>query len=240
MFFSSFLLSLWAGDDLSDGKPLGRVSRFGSPQPFSPLSSSLLSSPFLSSSLLSPFLFFSFSCALYRGAQERLLQFPAVAAAAVARPGHWCATPCGAVLSGTVSRGRPFCHFGGWGWGARASENSSGYGCQDASWTEADPKRRKASPPPLLGQSCFDCLNNGKGASEGRGRSPTATMVGHIRSSRHDIFLRDVCRADVLIPFLTPACWRPFCPILAGDRYALLRTLIFRVRSTSARRVRFS
>ena len=67
-----------------------------------------------------------------------------------------------------------------------------------------------------------------------------AAMVGHIRSSRHDIFLRDVCRADVLIPFLTPACWRPFCQIPAGDRYAMLRTLMFRVRSTSARRVRFS
>ena len=157
------------------------MSRLGSPQPFSLLSSSFFSS------LLPPFFFLFFSCALYRGAQERLLQFPAVAAAAVARPGPWCATPCGAVLSGTVSRGRPFCHLGGWGWGARASENSSGYGCQDASWTEADPKRRKASPPPLLGQSCFDCLNDGKGASEGRGRSPTATMVGHIRSTRHGL-----------------------------------------------------
>ena len=188
-FFSLTLflsLSLWAGDDLGDDRPLGRVSRLGSPQPFSLFSFSFFSSPFLSSPLFfSPpsFLFSFFSCALYRGAQERLLQFPAVAAAAVARPGPWCATPCGAVLSGTVSRGRPFCHFGGWGWGARASENSSGYGCQDASWTEADPKRRMASPPPLLGQSCFDCLNDGKGASEGRGRSPTATMVGHIHST---------------------------------------------------------
>ena len=61
--FLSFLFSLWAGDDLGDVKPLGRVARLGSP-----LSSSLLSSLFLSLS------FFS-SCALCRGAQERLLQF---------------------------------------------------------------------------------------------------------------------------------------------------------------------
>ena len=64
----------------------------------------------LLSSLPFPFPFF-FPCALSRGAQGRLLQFPAVAAALVARPGPWCATRCGAVLSGTVSLGRPFRHL---------------------------------------------------------------------------------------------------------------------------------
>ena len=80
------------------------------------------------------------------------------------------------MLSGAVRQGRPFRHFGGWGWGARVSENSPGYGCRDASRAEADPKRRMASPPPLLGQSICDCPNDGKGASEGRGRSPMASL----------------------------------------------------------------
>ena len=163
----------------------------------------LLSSPLLSPPSLPPF--FLFLCTL-----------PWCTGAA---PAVFCSSCSGGGAARSVVRyplrRRAFGHgepraslppFGGWGWGARASENSSGYGCQDASWTEADPQRRKASPPPLLGQSCFDCLNDGKGASEGRGRCPTATMVGHIRSSRHDIVLRDVCRGDVLIPFLTPAC----------------------------------
>ena len=159
-----------------------------------PLSSFIPSSsppPSLLSSLLFPFPFLIFS----------LCTLPWCTGAAPAVP---CSSCSGGGAARTVVRyplrRRAFGHgeprasllqfFGGWGWGARASENSSGYGCQDASWTEADPKRRKASPPPLLGQSCFDCLNDGKGASEGRGRSPTATMVGHKHLICHGSFFR--------------------------------------------------